>query len=42
MLFQVAEDLFAVWIGNLGVDLSVLDVLMAEVVGHILDAAAGF
>jgi hypothetical protein len=42
MLFQLAEDLLAQGIGALGVDARVLDILAAQVVGHILNPAAGF
>jgi hypothetical protein len=34
MLLELPEDLLAQGIGDLGVDAGVLDVLMAEVIGH--------
>jgi hypothetical protein len=42
MLLELPEDLFAQGIDDLGVDAGVLDVFVAQVVGHVLDAAAGF
>src|SRR5215510_8585645 len=41
MLLKVAEDLLPIRVGDLGVDFGVLDVLVAEVVGDVLNAAAG-
>jgi hypothetical protein len=41
MPLALAEGCFAERVRNLGVDPSVLNVLMAEVVGDVLDAAAG-
>src|SRR2546426_3873857 len=38
---EVAEDLLAERVGDLGVDPGVLDVFVAEVVGDVLDPAAG-
>lgn len=37
---EVAEDLLAERVGDLGVYAGVLDVAMPEVVSHVLDAAA--
>ncbi len=42
MLFELPEHLFTQGIGDLGVDPGVLDVLVAQVISHVLDAAAGF
>jgi hypothetical protein len=42
MLLELAKDLLTQGIGDLGVDAGVLDVLAAQVVGHVLDPAAGF
>jgi hypothetical protein len=42
MLLELSEHLLAQGIGDLGVDLRVLDVAVAEVVGHILNPAARF
>jgi hypothetical protein len=41
MLLKLPEDLLTQGIGNLSVDAGVLDVFAAQVVGHVLDAAAG-
>src|SRR5260370_6528643 len=38
---EVAEDLLAEWVGDLGIDPSVLDVTVPEVVGDIFDSATG-
>ena len=38
---EVAEDLLAERVGDLRVDPGVLDVLVAQLIGHVLDAAAG-
>src|SRR6266851_7459820 len=38
---EVAEDLLAEWVGDLGVDPSVLDVTVPEVVSDIFDSATG-
>jgi hypothetical protein len=40
MLLKVAEDLLPIGVRDLGVDLGVLDILVAEVVGDIFNAAA--
>lgn len=42
MLFELAEDLLTQGIGDLGVDAGVLDILVTEMIGHVLDPAAGF
>jgi hypothetical protein len=42
MLFQVSKNLLPIGIGDLSVDAGVLDVLVTQVVGHVLDPAAGF
>jgi hypothetical protein len=44
MLLKVFEYLFSEQMSDLGVDLDVLDVLVAEVVGHVfnVNSAAGF
>jgi hypothetical protein len=42
MLLELAEDLLAQGIGDLGVDAGVLDVLVTQVVGHVFDPATGF
>src|SRR5688572_19626960 len=42
MLLELAEDLLAQGVGDLGVDAGVLDVLVTEVVGHVFNPAAGF
>jgi hypothetical protein len=42
MLFQIAEDLFAIGVGDLGVDLGVLNVAVAQMVSHVFYAATGF
>jgi hypothetical protein len=41
MALEVAEDLLAERVRDLGVDAGVLNVPAAEVVGDVLDAAAG-
>src|SRR5262245_18273785 len=41
MLLKVAEDLLPIGVGDLGVDFGVLDIRVAEVVGDVLNAAAG-
>jgi hypothetical protein len=38
---EVAEDLLAERVGDLGVNPGVLDVAVPEMVGHVLNAAAG-
>jgi hypothetical protein len=42
MLLKIPEYLFSIRVGDLGIDFGVLDVAMAQVIGHVLDAAAGF
>jgi hypothetical protein len=42
MLLELAEDLLAQGIGDLGVHLSVLNILVAQVVSHVFDPAADF
>jgi hypothetical protein len=42
MLLQVAEDLLPIGIRDLGIHFGVLDILVAKMVGHILDTATGF
>jgi hypothetical protein len=42
MLFKLPEDLLTQGISDLGVNAGVLNVLVAEVVGYILDPTAGF
>jgi hypothetical protein len=42
MPLELVEDPLAQGIGDLGVDAGVLDVFVAQVVGHVLDPAAGF
>jgi hypothetical protein len=41
MALEVAEELLAERVGDLRVDPVVLDVLVAEVIGRVLNAAAG-
>jgi hypothetical protein len=42
MLLEFSEDLFAQWIGDLRIDAGVLNVLVAQVISHVFNAAAGF
>jgi hypothetical protein len=42
MLLQVPEDLFAIRVRDLGVHFGILDIAVTQVIGHILNAAAGF
>jgi hypothetical protein len=42
MLLKIPEHLLPIGVGDLGVDLGVLDVFVTAVVSDILDAAAGF
>jgi hypothetical protein len=41
MLLELAEDLLAQGIRDLGVDAGVLNILMAQVIGHVFNVAAG-
>ena len=42
MLLELTEDLLAQRIGDLRIDARVLDVLVAQMIGHVRDSAAGF
>ena len=42
VLLEFPEHLLTKWIGDLSIDFGVLDVAVAQVVSHILNAAAGF
>ena len=42
MLLEFSEHLLAQGIGDLSINAGVLDVLVAQVVGHVLDPASGF